>query len=115
MRFVTLFLSRLKPRPTKPRVKPGKTIGDHMKHSVSKLLLFSFVAGIGFATTKTFEVLGSTQQMAFAAMMNPKDEAVEIIENYTGEKYHQGGCENTDLYESDDASVVQACNVLEGN
>lgn len=85
-----------------------------MKQSVSKLLLFAFIAGCLFATHKTFKVLGSTQQLAFAAMIDPKAEAQNIIEKYTGEKYHLGDCEKTQLWESADESVVTACEVLEG-
>lgn len=85
-----------------------------MKHQVSKLLLFAFVLGCAFATSKTFQILGSTQQLAFAAMIDPKAEAQDLIEKYTGEKYHLGDCERTQLWESADESVVTACEVLEG-
>lgn len=43
------------------------------------------------------------------------NQAIKTIENYTGEKYQAGDCENKDIYESDDESVVAACDIVEGD
>ncbi|MFM6929035.1 MAG: hypothetical protein ACKOX6_11260 [Bdellovibrio sp.] len=44
----------------------------------------------------------------------PEIMAVQTVENYTGETYSQGDCEKLELIDSNDETVVQACEILEG-